>query len=105
MASVGISVEDEILSFSILTKLYHDLHSLIKKVTLNGETQGNPDAILKVLHEAALKEEALSIHSVKPLALTEESFSSKSSTTAITENVILLLPHMVQKNVGSYILN
>ncbi|MBW0498007.1 hypothetical protein O181_037722 [Austropuccinia psidii MF-1] len=59
MASVGISVEDEIFAFLILTKLPDEFHSLIEKVTLNAETQGNPNEILNVLHKAELKEEAL----------------------------------------------
>ncbi|MBW0551687.1 hypothetical protein O181_091402, partial [Austropuccinia psidii MF-1] len=47
------------------------------KVTLNADTQGNPDAILNALHEAALKEEALSTESTKVLALNKENFTSK----------------------------
>ncbi|MBW0473208.1 hypothetical protein O181_012923 [Austropuccinia psidii MF-1] len=77
IALVGIAVEDEILAFSILTKLPEEFHSLIEKVTLNADTQGNPDAILNVLHEAALKEEALSTESTKALALNKENFPSK----------------------------
>ncbi|MBW0576079.1 hypothetical protein O181_115794 [Austropuccinia psidii MF-1] len=77
IALVGIAVEDEILAFSILTKLPDEFHSLIEKVTLNAETQGNPNAILNVLHEAALKEEALSMVSNKTVALNKQSFPSK----------------------------
>ncbi|MBW0524416.1 hypothetical protein O181_064131 [Austropuccinia psidii MF-1] len=77
IASVGIAVEDKILAFSILTKLPEEFHSLIEKVTLNADTQGNPNAILNVLHEAALKEEALSNDSTKVLALNKENFPSK----------------------------
>ncbi|MBW0526258.1 hypothetical protein O181_065973 [Austropuccinia psidii MF-1] len=77
IASVGIAVEDEILAFSILTKLPDEFHSLLEKVILNAETQGNPDAILNVLHEAALKEEALSNDSTKALALNKINFPSK----------------------------
>ncbi|MBW0521938.1 hypothetical protein O181_061653, partial [Austropuccinia psidii MF-1] len=72
-----IAVEDKILPFLILTKLPDEFHSLIKKVTLNAKTQGNPDAILNVLHEAALKEEALSNDSTKALALNKITFPSK----------------------------
>ncbi|MBW0512110.1 hypothetical protein O181_051825 [Austropuccinia psidii MF-1] len=77
IALVGIAVEDEILAFSILTKLPDEFHSLIEKVTLNAETQGNPDAILNVLHEASLKEEALSMESTEMVALNKQSFPSK----------------------------
>ncbi|MBW0483579.1 hypothetical protein O181_023294 [Austropuccinia psidii MF-1] len=77
IALVGIAVEDKILAFSILTKLPEEFHSLIEKVTLNADTQGNPGAILNVLHEAALKEEALSTDSTKVLALNKENFPSK----------------------------
>ncbi|MBW0482597.1 hypothetical protein O181_022312 [Austropuccinia psidii MF-1] len=77
IASVGIAIEDEILAFSILTKLPDEFHSLIEKVTLNSETQGNPDAILNVLHEAALKQESLSSDTVKTLALNKEIFPLK----------------------------
>ncbi|MBW0520313.1 hypothetical protein O181_060028 [Austropuccinia psidii MF-1] len=59
IASVGITIEDEILAFSILTKLPEEFHSLIEKFTLNADTQGNPDTILNVLNEAALKDKAL----------------------------------------------
>ncbi|MBW0527800.1 hypothetical protein O181_067515 [Austropuccinia psidii MF-1] len=77
IASVGIAVEDESLAFSILTKLPEEFHSLIEKVTLNADTQGNPDAILNVLHEAALKEEALLVDSTKALVLKKDKFPSK----------------------------
>ncbi|MBW0582149.1 hypothetical protein O181_121864 [Austropuccinia psidii MF-1] len=69
IALVGIAVEDEILAFSILTKLPEEFHSLIEKATLNTKTQGNPDAILNKLHEATLKEEALSADFTKALVL------------------------------------
>ncbi|MBW0518051.1 hypothetical protein O181_057766, partial [Austropuccinia psidii MF-1] len=74
---IGINVEDEILAFSILTKLPEEFHSLIEKVTLNAETQGNPDAILNVLHEACLKEEALAMDTTKALVLKKDNFMSK----------------------------
>ncbi|MBW0509673.1 hypothetical protein O181_049388 [Austropuccinia psidii MF-1] len=57
MTSIGIVVEDKILEFSILTKLPEEFHSLMEKVTLSSDTQGNPDAILNLLHEAYPKEE------------------------------------------------
>ncbi|MBW0472443.1 hypothetical protein O181_012158 [Austropuccinia psidii MF-1] len=47
-------------------------------ITLNAKTQGNANAILNVLHEAALEEEALSIDNVKTLALNKEIFPSKT---------------------------
>ncbi|MBW0518303.1 hypothetical protein O181_058018 [Austropuccinia psidii MF-1] len=77
IALVCILVEDEMLAFLILTKLPDEFHSLIEKVSLNAETQGNPDAILNVLHKAALKEEALSMESTKMVALNKKSFLSK----------------------------
>ncbi|MBW0484708.1 hypothetical protein O181_024423 [Austropuccinia psidii MF-1] len=77
IASVGIAVEDEILAFSILTKLPEEFHLLIENVTLNADTQVNPDAILNVLHEASLKEEALSANSTKALVLKKDTFPSK----------------------------
>ncbi|MBW0470807.1 hypothetical protein O181_010522 [Austropuccinia psidii MF-1] len=77
IASVRIAVEGEILAFSILTKLPGEFHLLIEKVTLNAETQGNPHAILNVIHEATLKEEALSIDNTRGLVLKKENFLSK----------------------------
>ncbi|MBW0572180.1 hypothetical protein O181_111895 [Austropuccinia psidii MF-1] len=77
IASVGIAVKDEILAFLILTKLPDEFDSLIEKVTLKAETQGNPDAILNVLHKAELKEEALPMESTKMVALNKQSFPSK----------------------------
>ncbi|MBW0476696.1 hypothetical protein O181_016411 [Austropuccinia psidii MF-1] len=72
IASVSIAIEDEILAFSILKKLPDEFHSLIEKVTQNAKTQGNPNPILNVLHEEALKEKALSIDTIKTLALNKE---------------------------------
>ncbi|MBW0522332.1 hypothetical protein O181_062047 [Austropuccinia psidii MF-1] len=69
IALVGIAVEDEILSFLILTRFPEEVHSLIEKVMLNTNTQGNPNAILNKLHEETLKEEALSKDSNKALVL------------------------------------
>ncbi|MBW0463683.1 hypothetical protein O181_003398 [Austropuccinia psidii MF-1] len=77
IASIGIVVEDKILAFSILTKLPEEFHSLIEKVTLNADTKGNPDTILNVLHEAALKEEALFSDSTKALVLKKDKLPSK----------------------------
>ncbi|MBW0564733.1 hypothetical protein O181_104448 [Austropuccinia psidii MF-1] len=57
-------------------------NSLIEKVTLNTKTQGSPDAILNLLHDAALKEEALksSIKSNidRKMALNRETFKLKT---------------------------
>ncbi|MBW0490454.1 hypothetical protein O181_030169 [Austropuccinia psidii MF-1] len=75
--SVGINMEEEILAFSILTKLPDKLHSLIEKATLNANTQGNPDAILNVLHEENLKEEALLMDTTRALILKKDTFPSK----------------------------
>ncbi|MBW0545549.1 hypothetical protein O181_085264 [Austropuccinia psidii MF-1] len=77
IASVRIAVEEEILVFSILTQLPEGFHLLIEKVTLNAETQGNPDAILNILHEATLKEESLLIKTTRALVLKKDNFPSK----------------------------
>ncbi|MBW0504969.1 hypothetical protein O181_044684 [Austropuccinia psidii MF-1] len=77
IASVGIAVEEEILSFSIINKLPEEFHSLIEQVTLNAETQGNTNAILNVFHEANLKEEALSTDTTRALILKKDIFPSK----------------------------
>ncbi|MBW0555770.1 hypothetical protein O181_095485 [Austropuccinia psidii MF-1] len=57
--TVGIAVGIKTLAFAILTKLPNDFNSLVEKVTLNTKNQGSPDAILNLLHDASLKEEAL----------------------------------------------
>ncbi|MBW0531557.1 hypothetical protein O181_071272 [Austropuccinia psidii MF-1] len=77
IVSVGIAVEEEIIAFSILTKLPEEFHLLIEKVTLNAETQGNPNAILNLLHEANLKEEALLTDTTRALILKKDRFPSK----------------------------
>ncbi|MBW0487248.1 hypothetical protein O181_026963, partial [Austropuccinia psidii MF-1] len=80
--TVGIEVGIKTLAFAIITKLPDDFNSLIEKITLNTETQGSPDAILNLLHDAALKEEALktSIESNidSKMALNRETFKSKT---------------------------
>ncbi|MBW0558167.1 hypothetical protein O181_097882 [Austropuccinia psidii MF-1] len=68
---------DIILAFTILTKLPEEFQPLIKKITLNAEQQGNPDNVLKTLHETALKGEALSSESSKDIALNCKTFPSK----------------------------
>ncbi|MBW0530708.1 hypothetical protein O181_070423 [Austropuccinia psidii MF-1] len=80
--TVGIKVGTKKLAFSILAKLPNDFTSLIEKVTVNTKTQGNPDAIINLLHDEALKEEALK-SSVKSnidsrMALNRETFRSKT---------------------------
>ncbi|MBW0559131.1 hypothetical protein O181_098846 [Austropuccinia psidii MF-1] len=77
ISAVGIAVEEEVLAFSILTKLPEEFHSLIEKLKLNAETQGSPKAILNVLHEAALKEEALSVDTTRALVLKKDNLPSK----------------------------
>ncbi|MBW0551651.1 hypothetical protein O181_091366 [Austropuccinia psidii MF-1] len=69
-----IAVKDEILVFSIVTKLREEFHSLIEKDPLNANTQRNPDAILNKLHE-----DALSTDYIKDLALNKEKFPSEIS--------------------------
>ncbi|MBW0483825.1 hypothetical protein O181_023540 [Austropuccinia psidii MF-1] len=55
---------------------------LIEKVILNTKTQGSPDAILNLLHDAALKEEALKssfdTNIDSRMALNRETFRSKT---------------------------
>ncbi|MBW0504457.1 hypothetical protein O181_044172 [Austropuccinia psidii MF-1] len=75
--AVGIAVEDEILAFSILTKLPEEFHLLIENFPLNAEAQGNPNTILNVLHEAALKEESLSMDTTNSLVLKKDNFPLK----------------------------
>ncbi|MBW0540637.1 hypothetical protein O181_080352 [Austropuccinia psidii MF-1] len=80
--AVGIEVGTTTLAFAILTKLPNNFNSLIERVTLNTETQGSPDAILNLLHNASLKEEAPK-SSVKTnidsrMALNRETFRSKN---------------------------
>ncbi|MBW0516878.1 hypothetical protein O181_056593 [Austropuccinia psidii MF-1] len=55
----GIKVGIKTLALAILTKIPDDFNSLIEKVTLNTKTQGSPNAILNLVHDAAVKEEAL----------------------------------------------
>ncbi|MBW0471407.1 hypothetical protein O181_011122 [Austropuccinia psidii MF-1] len=57
--TVGIEVRTKTVAFSIFTKVLDNFSSLNEKVTLNTKSQGNPDAILNLLHNEALKEEAL----------------------------------------------
>ncbi|MBW0507494.1 hypothetical protein O181_047209 [Austropuccinia psidii MF-1] len=77
ISAIGIAVEYEIIAFLILTKPPEEFHLLIEKVILNAETQGNPDAIVNVLHEAALKDEALSIDTTRALILKKDNFPSQ----------------------------
>ncbi|MBW0558572.1 hypothetical protein O181_098287 [Austropuccinia psidii MF-1] len=105
IASVVITVEDEILAFSILTKLPEEFHLLIEKVTLNADTKGNPDTILNVLHEASLKEEALSYDSTKALVLKKDEFPSKIVHYCSNGRHNPLVTMHTPKNAGNYILN
>ncbi|MBW0468440.1 hypothetical protein O181_008155 [Austropuccinia psidii MF-1] len=54
-----------------------ELQPLIEKITRNSE-QGNPDNVLKTLHETALKGEGLSNESSNAVALNRETFPSKT---------------------------
>ncbi|MBW0548569.1 hypothetical protein O181_088284 [Austropuccinia psidii MF-1] len=80
--TVGIKAGIKTLAFAILTKLPNNFNSLIEKVTLNTKTQGSPDAILNLLHDADLKEEAekSSIESNidSRMALNRENFKLKT---------------------------
>ncbi|MBW0504308.1 hypothetical protein O181_044023 [Austropuccinia psidii MF-1] len=80
--TVRIEVGTKTLAFAILTKLPVAFNILIEKVTLNTETQGSPDAILNLLHDAALNEEALKssfkTNMESRMALNRETFRSKT---------------------------
>ncbi|MBW0500541.1 hypothetical protein O181_040256 [Austropuccinia psidii MF-1] len=80
--TVGIEVGIKTLAFAILTKLPDNFNSLIEKVMLNTKTQGSPDAILNLLHDAALKEEALKSpiesNMDSRMELNRETFKSKT---------------------------
>ncbi|MBW0485651.1 hypothetical protein O181_025366 [Austropuccinia psidii MF-1] len=77
--SVKVEVGTPTLAFTILTKLPEEYHNIVEKVTKNTETLGNPNAILNLLHDIALKEEALNLQSTNQfLALNREIFRSKT---------------------------
>ncbi|MBW0483824.1 hypothetical protein O181_023539 [Austropuccinia psidii MF-1] len=79
---IGIEIGTKTLAFAILTKIPNNFNNLIEKVTLNTKTQGSPDAILNLLHDAALKEEALKssfdTNIDSRMALNRETFRSKT---------------------------
>ncbi|MBW0560108.1 hypothetical protein O181_099823 [Austropuccinia psidii MF-1] len=99
--TVGIEVGIKILAFAILTKLPDNFNSLIEKFTLNTKTQGCSDAILNLLHDAALKEEALKSpiesNMDSRMALNRETF------TIAVMGVTILWPSTHQKNVANCI--
>ncbi|MBW0466665.1 hypothetical protein O181_006380 [Austropuccinia psidii MF-1] len=77
--SVKVEVGTPTLAFTILTKLPEEYHNIVEKVTANTETLGNPNAILNLLHDVALKEEALNLQSTnQSVALNREIFRSKT---------------------------
>ncbi|MBW0466575.1 hypothetical protein O181_006290 [Austropuccinia psidii MF-1] len=55
-----------------------EFQPLVEKSTLNAKQQGNPENVLKILHEKALKGEALSSESSKAVALNRKTFPSKT---------------------------
>ncbi|MBW0549612.1 hypothetical protein O181_089327 [Austropuccinia psidii MF-1] len=75
---IRLEVGDIILAFTILTKLPEEFQPLIEKSTLNAKQQGNPDNVLKTLHEQALKGEELSSDSSKAVARNRKKFPSKT---------------------------
>ncbi|MBW0500269.1 hypothetical protein O181_039984 [Austropuccinia psidii MF-1] len=76
--SVKVEVGTPTLAFTILTKLPDEYQNVIEKFTTNTETLGNPNAILNLLHNVALKAEALqNQNSNQTLALNREVFQSK----------------------------
>ncbi|MBW0510262.1 hypothetical protein O181_049977 [Austropuccinia psidii MF-1] len=104
--TIGIKVRSKTLAFSILSKLPKDLKSLSEKVTLNTETQGNPGAILNLLHDATLKQEALNQlkNTNNNIALNREVFKSKKITIAVMEDTIHY-QIILLTNVGNCTLN
>ncbi|MBW0497111.1 hypothetical protein O181_036826 [Austropuccinia psidii MF-1] len=77
--SFKVEVGTPTLAFTILTKLPEDYHNIAEKVTANTETLGNPNAILSLLHEVALKEKALNLkNNNQSVALNREIFRSKT---------------------------
>ncbi|MBW0491417.1 hypothetical protein O181_031132 [Austropuccinia psidii MF-1] len=77
--SVKLEVGTPTLAFTILTKLPDAYHNVVEKVTTNTETLGNPNAILNLIHDVALKEEALhNQNNNQTLALNREVFQSKN---------------------------
>ncbi|MBW0488407.1 hypothetical protein O181_028122 [Austropuccinia psidii MF-1] len=75
--TVGIKVGIKTLAFAILTKLPNDFNSLIEKVMLNAKTQGSPDAILNLLHDATLKS-SIESNMDSRMGLNREKFKSKT---------------------------
>ncbi|MBW0590350.1 hypothetical protein O181_130065 [Austropuccinia psidii MF-1] len=78
VSQIGLEVGDIILALTILTKLPEEFQALIEKPTLNAKQQGNPNNVLKTLHEKAIKGEALSSESSKAVALNRKTFPSKT---------------------------
>ncbi|MBW0511676.1 hypothetical protein O181_051391 [Austropuccinia psidii MF-1] len=77
--SVNVEVLTPTLAFTILTKLPEEYHNVVKKVTTNTETLCTPNAILNLLQNVALKEEALhNQNNSHTLALNREIFCSKT---------------------------
>ncbi|MBW0465871.1 hypothetical protein O181_005586 [Austropuccinia psidii MF-1] len=77
--SIKVEVGTPTLAFTILKKLPEEYHNVVEKVTTNTETLGNPNAILNLLHNVSLKEEALNNqNNNQTLALNREVFQSKT---------------------------
>ncbi|MBW0500660.1 hypothetical protein O181_040375 [Austropuccinia psidii MF-1] len=77
--SVKVEVGTPTLAFTILTKLQEEYHKIVEKATANTETLGNPNAILNLLHDVVLKEEALNLQNTnESLALNRDIFCSKT---------------------------
>ncbi|MBW0481298.1 hypothetical protein O181_021013 [Austropuccinia psidii MF-1] len=75
---VKVEVGTPTLAFTILIKFPEEYHNVVEKVTTNTETLGNPNDILNLLHDVALKEEALhNQNNNQTLALNREVFQSK----------------------------
>ncbi|MBW0561266.1 hypothetical protein O181_100981 [Austropuccinia psidii MF-1] len=77
--TVKVEVGTPTVAFTILTKFPEEYHNVVEKVTTNTETLGNPNAILNLLHDVALKEEALqNQNDSQTLVLNREMFCSKT---------------------------
>ncbi|MBW0505199.1 hypothetical protein O181_044914 [Austropuccinia psidii MF-1] len=76
---VKVEVGTPTLVFAILIKFPEEYHNVVEKGTTNTETLGNPNYILNLLHDVALKEEALhNQNNNQTLALNREVFQSKT---------------------------
>ncbi|MBW0546121.1 hypothetical protein O181_085836 [Austropuccinia psidii MF-1] len=77
--SMKVEVGTTTMALTILTKFTEEYHNVVEKVTTNTKTLGNLNAILNLLHNFGLKEEALQNQNNKQtLVLNREVFQSKT---------------------------